>query len=89
MAHKTDEREMDFRIGATHAAQWFRDIVRKMTASGSSNEEISARLGDLNQVLQDWRQNAVLQKDDFPEGNPWDWHQGILDDYIAQRRDEW
>jgi hypothetical protein len=44
MAHKVDKMEIRFRKGATHAAQWFRDIVRKMTASRASNEEISARL---------------------------------------------
>ena len=46
-----------FRRGATHGAQWFREVVKEMTASGASAADIDDRLGNLNQVLLDWRED--------------------------------
>jgi hypothetical protein len=58
-----------------------------MEESGSSPAQISHRLGDLNQVLQDWRENQV--SNELLSGNPWDWRSEELDAYIERRRKEW
>lgn len=81
--------EKSFRIGATHGAQWFRTVARTMVDEGASASEISSRLGDLIEVMQDWRQNATLADETFPEGNPWTWPKETLEDYINAHRSDW
>lgn len=80
-----DDRQ--FRRGATHGAQWFRDEVRRMTSEGLSAEQIDKQLGDLNGVLTDWRNNQAVNK--LPAGNPWEWKVDDLSAYIERRRSEW
>jgi hypothetical protein len=77
--------EKKFRIGACHAAQWLRDETRKMTNEGHPPKHISAVLGDMVQVLLDWREGRV----EMPAGNPWEWPKPALADYIATRKSEW
>jgi hypothetical protein len=60
--------DAEFRRGATHGAQWFRDVVRRMRKEGYSVEQIDNRLGDLKEVLADWRDNQPTNE--LPTGNP-------------------
>jgi hypothetical protein len=56
-----------------------------MVAEGHSAEHVSAVLGDLVEVLLDWRERKVK----LPAGNPWDWQKSTLADYISSRKSEW
>jgi hypothetical protein len=77
--------EVQFRIGACHGAQWLRAETRKMVAEGKTAEHVSAVLGDLAQVLLDWREGKVQ----MPAGNPWEWSKPDLAHYISARKGEW
>jgi hypothetical protein len=77
--------ETKFRTGACHASQWLRAETRKMAADGRSADHISAVLGDMVQVLMDWRDGKVQ----MPDGNPWEWPKPELDHFIASRKSEW
>ena len=89
MAEKNYE-ETQFRIGATHGATWLRREARRMAEEGKSSQEISERLGVLNQVLLDWRNDWPNPSLDLPnETNPWDWNRADLEKFIAERKDQW
>lgn len=74
-----------FKAGACHSAQWFRETAQKMVHRGASGQEISDGLGTLIHVLLDWRDGEV----ELPQGNPWEWRQADLADFIDRRRKEW
>jgi hypothetical protein len=87
-----NDNETQFRIGATHASAWFRSVVKQMAKEGKSASEISDRLGDLHQVLLDWRNSLRIQSLDLPgEGhqNPWEWTRDELDTFIERRKSQW
>jgi hypothetical protein len=77
--------EIKFRQGACHGAQWLRDQVGRMAAEGASAEQLFARLGERVQVLLDWREGQV----ELPEGNPWEWREEVLLEFISRRKAEW
>lgn len=77
--------ETKFRKGACHGAQWLRKKVKLMAQEGRSATEVSAMVGDLMQVLVDWRGGQV----EMPAGNPWDWSGEALQHFIALRKSEW
>jgi hypothetical protein len=83
---KDKYEETQFRIGATHAASWFWQVSKQMTMEGKTSQEISERLGDLTEVLGDWReQNVPLPSND----NPWEWKAADLNAFISKRKREW
>ena len=89
MAEEKD-RETKFRIGATHAATWFREEAKRMAKEGKTAQEISDHLGDLNQVLIDWRNDWINPYVGLPsEENPWEWKAEDLKAFIAKRKREW
>lgn len=77
--------ETQFRIGALHGANWFRQRVKVLAANGLSGTEISTSLGTLLEVLMDWRNNQV----DMPTNNPWEWSQENLEAFINERKEQW
>jgi hypothetical protein len=82
--------ETKFRIGATHASNWMRNVVKEMAAEGKTPQEISDYLGDLNQVLLDWRINWTNPRLNLPHGtNPWQWPKADLAAFIAERKKQW
>jgi len=82
--------ETKFRIGATHAATWFCEEAKRMAKEGKTAQEISDYLGDLNQVLIEWRKNWTTHNVGLPSGeNPWEWKTEDLKAFIAKRKREW
>ena len=77
--------EQKFRIGACHGAEWLHKQATRMMAGGSSAAQISTKLGDLVQVLMDWREGQV----EMPDGNPWEWGEEVLSHYISSQKVEW
>ena len=77
--------ELYFRRGASHAAAFVRDEVKRVLADGADPSQISQHIENLNQVLLDWRENRV----EMPAGNPWDWSTDDLAIFIARRSREW
>jgi hypothetical protein len=58
-----------------------------MLEEGKSKEEILERLGDLEEVLTDYRNDRV----EMP-GNgspPWEWPANQLEHFISMRKSEW
>jgi transposase len=88
MAERNYE-ETQFRIGATHGANWLRREARRMAAEGKSSQEISDHLGVLIMVLLDWRNDWNPGLDLPSESNPWDWNKAELEKFIAERKDQW
>jgi len=56
-----------------------------MVAEGKTAEHISVVLGDMMQVLQDWRDDRVP----MPAGNPWEWAKPDLEHFVSTRKSEW
>ena len=56
-----------------------------MAKAQMSPDQIADHVSDLEQVLNDWRNHRT--PDDT--GNPWEWKQKTLEDYIADHRGEW
>jgi len=75
--------EANFRRGILQGAQWFREEVERRAADGWSAEEISDRLFDLMEALNDWANGTT----ETPQGAPWEWAEGDLDDFIRERLD--
>jgi hypothetical protein len=87
---KEKYEETQFRIGAAHAAAWFWQVSKQMTMEGKTSQEISERLGDLSEVLADWRNNWTTQNVALPsEDNPWEWKAADLNAFISKRKPEW
>jgi hypothetical protein len=80
-----DDADRGFRIGASHAAGWLAETVKRMEAAKASTSEVSQVVHDYMNVLVDWREEQI----DMPEGNPWSWSYEQLQDYIKRRRKEW
>ena len=80
-----DLGEFKFRQGACHGAQWLQGQTERMAADGASADQIAARLRERVQVLFDWRDGRV----EMPEGNPWEWPEDALLEFIARRKAEW
>jgi hypothetical protein len=59
----------NFRKGACHAGQWLLHTSQMLAGEGMTATEIADHLGELNDVLGDWRS----QTREMPDGNPWDW----------------
>lgn len=59
----------NFRKGACHSSQWFLQTSRTLADEGRTAAEIAEHLGELADVLSDWRS----QTGEIPDGNPWDW----------------
>jgi hypothetical protein len=76
--------ELKFRQGACYGAQWLQGQAGRMAADGASADQIAARLRERVQVLLDWREGRV----EMPEGNPWEWPENLLLEFIARRKAE-
>ena len=79
------QAEVAFRRGACQGAQWLQGQAERMAADGASADQIAARLTERVQVLLDWRDGQVQ----VPEGNPWEWPEDALLDFIARRKVGW
>ena len=79
------QAELKFRQGACYGAQWLQGQAERMAADGASADQIAARLRERAQVLFDWRDGRV----EVPEGNPWEWPDNALLEFIARRKAEW
>ena len=79
------QAEVAFRQGACYGAQWLQGQAARMAADGASADQIAARLRERVQVLLDWRDGQVQ----VPEGNPWEWPEDALLEFIARRKAEW
>jgi hypothetical protein len=77
--------ELRFRQGACHGARWLQGQAERMAADGASADQIAARLAERVQVLLDWRDGQV----EMPEGNPWEWPEDALLEFIARRKATW
>lgn len=82
---EADQGEFKLRQGACHGAQWLQGQTERMVADGASTDQIAARLRERVQVLFDWRDGRV----EMPEGNPWEWPEDALLEFIARRKAEW
>lgn len=79
-----NHEESQFRIGASHAAEWLRAEAQQLVSEGQPAEKISNHLGDLVMVLLDWRESNK----EMPSGNPWEWPRATLVRYISDHQDE-
>ena len=61
--------DANFRKGACHAGQWFRETSETLASEGRTAAEIAERLAELTDVLSEWRSQTC----EMPDGNPWDW----------------
>jgi hypothetical protein len=77
--------ETAFCRGACHAANWLNRTAREQASQGKPTEAILDNLSDLEQVLMDWRNGHIKNL----SGNPWDWSEQDLTQYIVEHREGW
>ena len=82
---ESDQGELKYRQGACHGAQWLQGHAERMAIDGAGADQIAARLRERVQVLLDWKEGRV----EMPEGNPWEWPDDALLEFIACRKAEW
>ena len=82
---ESKQGELKFRQGACYGAQWLEGQAARMAADGASPDQIAARLRERVQVLRDWREG----RSEMPEGNPWEWPEDALLEFIARLKAEW
>jgi hypothetical protein len=73
-------------LGACHSAHWLRKEAKRSAKEGKTAEEIADRLGQLFQVLLDWRNEVPGVPSSL---SPWQWFRKDLDAFIERRTKEW